>query len=180
MKLTGHRTESIYRRYAIVSDAELREATLKLMGKGTGQGTSIGTAGAAGRSSWPGIVHYVEDDPPDRPPSRELKRWAGAAALLDGAPGLGKAPRLDARPDHVGDLGALEPVEVLHGRGRQDSLQEVVAGDESGRGAPRCLEAGDLVVHQGGGDAAARRQRGHADHGGVEVAEVAWPTSAAA
>jgi integrase len=37
MKLTGHRTESVYRRYAIVSDAELRDATLRLMGKGTGK-----------------------------------------------------------------------------------------------------------------------------------------------
>jgi hypothetical protein len=32
MKLTGHKTESVYRRYAIVSDADLREATRKLTG----------------------------------------------------------------------------------------------------------------------------------------------------
>jgi integrase len=32
MKLTGHKTESIYRRYAIVSDADLQEATRKLTG----------------------------------------------------------------------------------------------------------------------------------------------------
>jgi integrase len=30
MKMTGHRTESIYRRYAIVAEADLREAGLKL------------------------------------------------------------------------------------------------------------------------------------------------------
>ncbi len=30
MKITGHKTESVYRRYAIVSDAELRDAALKL------------------------------------------------------------------------------------------------------------------------------------------------------
>jgi integrase len=30
MKITGHKTESVYRRYAIVSDADLREATEKL------------------------------------------------------------------------------------------------------------------------------------------------------
>ena len=30
MKITGHKTESVYRRYAIVSDADLREAALKL------------------------------------------------------------------------------------------------------------------------------------------------------
>ena len=39
MKLTGHKTESVYRRYAIVSDAELREASQKLAG------TISGTAG---------------------------------------------------------------------------------------------------------------------------------------
>lgn len=27
MKITGHRTEAVYRRYAIVSDADLREAS---------------------------------------------------------------------------------------------------------------------------------------------------------
>lgn len=32
MKLTGHKTESVYRRYAIVSDADLREATQRLTG----------------------------------------------------------------------------------------------------------------------------------------------------
>jgi len=31
-KLTGHRTEAVYRRYAIVSDADLREASAKLAG----------------------------------------------------------------------------------------------------------------------------------------------------
>jgi integrase len=30
MKITGHKTESVYRRYAIVSDSDLREATAKL------------------------------------------------------------------------------------------------------------------------------------------------------
>jgi integrase len=32
MKITGHKTENVYRRYAIVSDADLREATARLMG----------------------------------------------------------------------------------------------------------------------------------------------------
>jgi hypothetical protein len=36
MKITGHKTESVYRRYAIVSDAELRDAALKLTGPATG------------------------------------------------------------------------------------------------------------------------------------------------
>jgi integrase len=35
MKLTGHKTESIYRRYAIVSDADLQEASLKLAATST-------------------------------------------------------------------------------------------------------------------------------------------------
>jgi integrase len=41
MKLTGHKTESVYRRYAIVSDADLREATQRLLG------TFPGTSGPA-------------------------------------------------------------------------------------------------------------------------------------
>jgi len=32
MKITGHKTESFYRRYAIVCDVDLREATRKLTG----------------------------------------------------------------------------------------------------------------------------------------------------
>jgi hypothetical protein len=30
MKMTGHKTESVYRRYAIVSEGDLREAGAKL------------------------------------------------------------------------------------------------------------------------------------------------------
>ena len=36
MKITGHRTEAVYRRYAIVSEAELRGASMKLAGTITG------------------------------------------------------------------------------------------------------------------------------------------------
>lgn len=42
MKITGHKTESVYRRYAIVSDADLREATRKLAGQVAGQGADVG------------------------------------------------------------------------------------------------------------------------------------------
>jgi hypothetical protein len=31
MKMTGHKTESVYRRYAIVSETDLREAAAKLV-----------------------------------------------------------------------------------------------------------------------------------------------------
>jgi integrase len=42
-KITGHKTESVYRRYAIVSDADLREATRRLVGTipGTGANSEI-------------------------------------------------------------------------------------------------------------------------------------------
>jgi integrase len=40
MKITGHRTEAVYRRYAIVSDADIQAATRRLTG------TISGTAGS--------------------------------------------------------------------------------------------------------------------------------------
>ena len=39
MKLTGHKTEAVYRRYAIVADSDLREAGTKLA-------AALGTAAA--------------------------------------------------------------------------------------------------------------------------------------
>jgi len=39
MKITGHQTESVYRRYAIVSDADLQAATQKLTGTNPGTNT---------------------------------------------------------------------------------------------------------------------------------------------
>jgi len=47
MKLTGHKTESIYRRYAIVSDADLQEATARLLD--TFPSTRAGPALTVGR-----------------------------------------------------------------------------------------------------------------------------------
>jgi integrase len=45
MKITGHKTEAVYRRYAIVSDADLREASQRLAG--TFSGTSDSHAGSS-------------------------------------------------------------------------------------------------------------------------------------
>ncbi len=45
MKLTGHKTESVYRRYAIVSDSDLQDASRRLTG------TFSGTSGQAGLDS---------------------------------------------------------------------------------------------------------------------------------
>jgi integrase len=41
MKLTGHKTESVYRRYAIVSDADLREAVQRLTGTFSGTSATV-------------------------------------------------------------------------------------------------------------------------------------------
>jgi len=47
MKITRHRTESVYRRYAIVSDSDLREGAAKLakMAEADRMGTKTGTMG---------------------------------------------------------------------------------------------------------------------------------------
>ncbi len=50
MKLTGHKTESVYRRYAIVSAADLEEAARRLAGIPSGSVTVLSrSAGAAGK-----------------------------------------------------------------------------------------------------------------------------------
>ena len=49
-KLTGHRTEAVYRRYAIVSDQDLREASAKLVA-GTVTATPALARPAPGRSA---------------------------------------------------------------------------------------------------------------------------------
>ena len=53
MKLTGHRTESVYRRCAIVADADLREATARLVGAfpGTSASTCLDRRGASGENA---------------------------------------------------------------------------------------------------------------------------------
>jgi integrase len=47
MQLTGHKTEAVYRRYAIVSESDLGEGVAKLGALRTG--TKAGTKGRAGR-----------------------------------------------------------------------------------------------------------------------------------
>jgi hypothetical protein len=42
MAMVGHETESIYRRYAIVDEAMLREAAVKLAAGGAGRGRRSG------------------------------------------------------------------------------------------------------------------------------------------
>lgn len=57
MKMVGHKTEAIYRRYAIVDEAMLREGGEKLAAYTAGQGrdsalgTILGTVGRAGAIS---------------------------------------------------------------------------------------------------------------------------------
>src|SRR5439155_25108619 len=50
MKLTGHKTESVYRRYAIVSSGDLADASRKLQAM-TGTIVTAGTTGTAGTGS---------------------------------------------------------------------------------------------------------------------------------
>ena len=49
-KITGHRSESVYRRYAIVNDADIQDAARKLaMSAAAATGTITGTIAAPGR-----------------------------------------------------------------------------------------------------------------------------------
>jgi hypothetical protein len=73
MKLTGHKTEAVYRRYAIVSDADLRDAADKLAAiAGPGTGTTTGTVtmirrAAAGTVS-PQAIDLVAEGEEFEPP----------------------------------------------------------------------------------------------------------------
>ena len=52
---TGHKTERVYRRYAIVSDAELQEAARKLAG-------TIAGPAAPALDSRPATLHHSADE----------------------------------------------------------------------------------------------------------------------
>jgi hypothetical protein len=41
MKITGHKTEAVYRPYAIVGDADLREATIRLGARASLSGSTM-------------------------------------------------------------------------------------------------------------------------------------------
>src|SRR5437867_13042746 len=88
MKLTGHKTEAVYRRYAIVAESDLREAGAKLtVALRTGRGPDLtppkdeATVGAP----WP-------PDAPPRPPPGAVMRSAGcsqsAVPLCPWSPGF--------------------------------------------------------------------------------------------
>jgi len=62
MKLTGHKTENVYRRYAIVSEGDLSEATKKLGGGPTGDQTAGTIPGTIGHSQ--PLPDFVHDDNP--------------------------------------------------------------------------------------------------------------------
>ena len=49
MKLTGHKTESVYRRYAIVAEADLGDGVAKLAKLHEGPAGSIPTPSAPGK-----------------------------------------------------------------------------------------------------------------------------------
>jgi hypothetical protein len=63
MKLTGHRTESVYRRYAIVSEADLSTTVVKLAALHESEAAAARTVvrfaertGKAGVSAGPGVL----------------------------------------------------------------------------------------------------------------------------
>jgi hypothetical protein len=51
MKLTGHKTESVYRRYAIVSSGDLADAARKLQALNYGHNRPISDSPAADKAS---------------------------------------------------------------------------------------------------------------------------------
>ena len=60
MKLTGHKTEAVYRRYAIVSDSDLREAAQKLAAMAA-TGTITGTVRPVRRKAKAKLVAQRSD-----------------------------------------------------------------------------------------------------------------------
>ena len=85
MKLTGHKTRSVFERYNIVSDGDLREAVAKLA---TRHGTILGQSTAIAVNDDDRTDQFIEESveaPPGFEPGVEVLQTS-ALPLGDGAP----------------------------------------------------------------------------------------------
>ena len=88
IKLTGHKTESVYRRYAIVSDADLRDAARRLTGAFPGALPCPLPAAPAGRAARTAPRPHTRGRTFDGPSLDDLVRrtvWRGACPGHRGA-----------------------------------------------------------------------------------------------
>jgi hypothetical protein len=99
MKMTGHKTEAVYRRYAIVSEADLHEAAAKLgeavpARMGTITGTNGHSAGEKGSDRHSDVVDFAGAEGGLEPPrpcgQRILSRSARVVQMRDTACSTGR------------------------------------------------------------------------------------------